>query len=454
MLVIFILLVLAPLSASMQDEVLTCPQMMQTALNAADTACDGTGRNRACYGHDLLEASLLAGVERSSFDAPGDRVGVDALQSLKLLPLDMESSLWGVVLMRLQANLHAAQPEDVTLLMFGGVEVENAVPERAEVNVTITARQNANLRSEPSLQSGVIGTIRPGETAVAVERLADSSWLRVRIPGSEDEVGWVSSSLVSAASSLDALNIVARTTPYFQPMQAFYFHSDAQLPECESLPSSGLLIQTPEGVGKVRLWINEVKFQIGSTVFLQAAPQGEMLIQTLEGSAQVEALGVTHTAPAGTQIRVQMDENLRPITPPSLPEAYDANVVAQIPVNYLDEQITIAPPLTSEQVAEIIATESAADTENADGSGGSSNDCLPPCDTDSSSQNDNNSQEDDCPGNSCNAPGHNDSDDCPGNSCNAPGQNDNDDCPGNSCTAPGQGGDNPGQGGGRGRGND
>src|SRR5690606_37326582 len=41
----------------------------------------------------------------------------------------------------------------------------------------------------------------------------------------------------------------------WRPMQAFYFQSHST-PACEGVPTSGLVIQTPEGVGEVSFLIN------------------------------------------------------------------------------------------------------------------------------------------------------------------------------------------------------
>jgi hypothetical protein len=314
-----------------------------------------------------------------------------------------------VALMRLQASLPTSQPEDVTMLIFGSVEIENAVQPAPPQNLTVTAPQNVNVRSEPSSSASVIGTLAAGTTVTGVERLADNSWLRVQMPYDTNMTGWVASSLLSG--SIELLNVTQANTPYLQSMQSFYFKSDNDIAACQDIPASGLLIQTPEGAGKVRLWINEVKFQIGSTIYVEAEPGISMTIRTLEGEALVETMGVTQRVMAGTQAQIQIDENLKPLSPPSFPQPYEMSAVQGLPIDALTQPITIQPPLTRQEIQEIVATQNpppdtTTSNTSVECSGDSCNQARPV---------------DNCSGNSCNTPGHDD--DCPGNRCNAPGHN-------------------------------
>jgi hypothetical protein len=181
-----------------------------------------------------------------------------------------------------------------------------------------------------------------------------------------------------------------------------------------------LIIQTPEGSGEVQLWINQVVVKLGSTVYFQAQPSGDMVVTTVEGHATVEAMGVTHTAFAGSSVHIKLDANMKPAAPPNVPVPYQPADVANLPIDHLQRKITIHTPLTQQEITQ--------------------------------------AEQNSCPGNSChngtnNNNGNNDN--CPGNSChngtnNNNGNNDN--CPGNSChngtnNNNGQGNDN-GNGGG------
>ncbi len=106
----------------------SCPAIVNEVLNNLDAICSGTGRNQACYGNVSLEASAHPDAAQFKFDAIGDIESVENIQSLRLSPLIEEENLWGVTLMQLQANLPDTLPgQNVTFLLFGDVEVINAV---------------------------------------------------------------------------------------------------------------------------------------------------------------------------------------------------------------------------------------------------------------------------------------------------------------------------------------
>src|SRR5262249_7024445 len=148
-----------------------------------------------------------------------------------------------------------------------------------------------------------------------------------------------------------SLNVAQGDQPNYRPMQAFTFSSGNDSEKCAEIPKDGLLIQTPEGAGEIRLWINQVVVKLGSTVYFQAQPEGDMIITTLEGHATVEAFGVSHTAVAGTSIHVKLGADLRPIAPPTLPSSYQNGDVQSLPIANLQRPITVHAPLTDAEVA-------------------------------------------------------------------------------------------------------
>ena len=168
-------------------QVNSCPEIVSKALSAADTACKKTGRNQACYGNFNLQATGQAGTSDFSFNKVGDIVNIADVQTLKLSPMSVDKAQWGVALMKLQANIPDTLPgQNVTFLLFGDVEITNAV--------------------NPSISGD-------------------------------------------------------RT-----PMQAFYLRTGAGDAQCDEAPESGLLVQTPKGVGEVAFNVNGVDVQMGSTV--------------------------------------------------------------------------------------------------------------------------------------------------------------------------------------------
>lgn len=337
---------LIPASARAQGDT-DCPQIVQTAFVLTSANCDALERNQACYGHLVLDAEPQAGYPNFSFDEPGDVVNVVEVKSLRLSAMDENTGAWGVAMIKIQADLEQTTPQDVTFLMFGNVTLDNATE-----LLPVTAISEVNVRSEPSIVSPILETLTAGDVVTASGRLADSSWLRVLVPGQPDQAGWVFVELVSAETDIENLPIVdpanfAETPsgPQYGPMQAFYFQTGTDDAGCPEAPNSGLLIQTPEGVAEVTILTNEVDIQLSGTAYLQAQAGGEMAVNVVEGSAQVTSNGTTRTAVAGTSVSVPMSENLAPSDAPSPPEPYDENNMQNLPTSILDRPVTVPPPL-------------------------------------------------------------------------------------------------------------
>ncbi len=126
--ILFAWLCAAPIRMSAQG--FTCPQIVETALAATDQFCADIGRNQACYGNIQLDAELRPTAANTRFQVAGDVVNVADLQSLRLSPMDVTTGEWGVAMMKLQANLPDTLPgQNVTFVLFGDVEIENAVAE-------------------------------------------------------------------------------------------------------------------------------------------------------------------------------------------------------------------------------------------------------------------------------------------------------------------------------------
>jgi len=238
-----------------------CALLVQNALAITDEACVDTGRNQACYGNSLLQATLQADAANVVFNTPGDKVDLTDVQTLRLGSFNADNEEWGVALMRVQANLPETLPgQNVTFVLFGDVEIEDA------------------------------------------------------------------------------------TAPDAPPMQAFFFRSGIGDAPCESAPNSGILIQTPEGVGEINLRVNEVDITLGSTTFLQAQPGDEMIINGLEGNVMASSFDEMENAIPGTRVRVPLDENLMASGPPSPPEPFDEDDVQALPLGNLEREITPPPP--------------------------------------------------------------------------------------------------------------
>jgi hypothetical protein len=139
------------------------------------------------------------------------------------------------------------------------------------------------------------------------------------------------------------------------PMQAFYFRSGVGDRPCSEAPDSGMLIQTPKGLGTVTLLINEVVVELGSTAYLQADPGANMLVNIVEGDARLTAFGTTVSVPAGMRSTIPLGTDGTASGAPNPPEPYNNNDLITLPIALLSRPIVIAPaaagaaPTTSSQ---------------------------------------------------------------------------------------------------------
>lgn len=134
-------------------------------------------------------------------------------------------------------------------------------------------------------------------------------------------------------------------TAYDAPLQAFYFTSGIGDASCEEAPQSGLLVQTPDGAGEVFFVANGVEIALGSTAFLQAEPDGEMIVSVVEGQATLTAFDETIVVPAGTQSRIELDEEGLVMAAPQDAEPYDIDDLIALPLVLLEREVEIAEPL-------------------------------------------------------------------------------------------------------------
>ncbi len=368
--IVLLALLLAPASLEAQSSgSVSCPQIVRNAFNLTDQLCEGVGRNKACYGHSMVNALLQTGVQPEAFDEEGDVLDLVKLRSLRLSPMDFDTGTWGVSLMRVQASLPDDEPnQNLTFLVFGDVEITNAAPNAVLIEAQAATRYaNVNVRQFPLMHALVIGALEPGQTVTATGRLEDNSWIRILLPET-GETGWVTRSLLRSADDLTTLDVVENAATYYRPLQAFYVNSGVDDAPCAEAPDSGLLIQTPEGVAEVRLLVNEIGIRLGSTAFISASPQEGFELDLLEGHAEIEVDGQTQTVFPGTQVNVPLDENGAASGPPSNPQPYNQGQLQSLPTNQIERPINVPPPLSQEQIQvlqAVQATQSALATAAA-----------------------------------------------------------------------------------------
>jgi len=143
-------------------------------------------------------------------------------------------------------------------------------------------------------------------------------------------------------------------------MQAFYFTSGVGTSNCAEAPQDGILIQTPEGAGKVNLLINEVSIELGSTAYVRAQKSGSMTFDLLEGSSSVQVGDAKVAILPGTRATIPLDAEGKASGAPTLTTIPDGalNGLDSV-VKALPRDITITAPLTA---AELDAAKNAGPT--------------------------------------------------------------------------------------------
>ncbi len=315
-LLLLVLLLAGSLTTRAQPPADRCAEVIDRAVALTGTLCGQTGRNQACYGNPSLRASPQPTATDFNFEQPGDIEAVAHIASLRLAAFDPDALTWGVALLKLQANLPDTVPgENVTMLLFGDVEVQNAISEPPPT-ATVTATGSLNIRATPSTGGTILGGLRAGDATTADGRLADSSWLRVQM--FDGMIGWLAAQYVRTADNLAALPVFAPedTTPTYRPMQAVYFRSSLSPSACPTRIDRGLILQTPGLAKRIQFTINGVDIQLGTTLLVQMRDDGALVFTVLKGQAQISVRGVTQVIALGQQVVVPMDENLQPAAAP------------------------------------------------------------------------------------------------------------------------------------------
>ncbi|MEQ8674573.1 MAG: hypothetical protein RLP44_23785 [Aggregatilineales bacterium] len=258
-----------------------CSQIVDQVLNVVDNLCEITGRNQICYGNVDLTVQPQPQADSTAlvFASPGDIASLTDIQSISMSALDLNSNVWGVALMRLQADIPDTIPgQNVTFLLFGDVQMEN--------------------RGE-------------GETS----------------------------------------------------LRSFYFTTGVGDAPCQEAPDSGILVQTPDGVGQVNFQVNAVDITLGSTAYLQAEAGRDLIVNVVEGQAEVEAHGIMQIVDAGNRTTIALDEQGNATGEPTAPLPYTASEIRSIdiPVESLPEEIIIVPPAIEVEQAYNIGDEVTSD---------------------------------------------------------------------------------------------
>lgn len=326
----------SPQTVSSQDEGTSeCEPLVEEALQILGSACAEVGRNEACYGHMMVNATFRDGIA-GQFSSSGDISPVIDIDTLITEPIDLGAGTWGVALMRLQADLPEADNDSsMTLVLFGDTEIISAVdptleslPQCAVDNQT---GRNLNIYTGPGTNRDTIGVFPAGEQSVANGRNADEDWLRIFRNGS---LGWMQSADLTTDCDLETLAVVDETDDstnlYTQPMQAFSLQTGGNS-VCEDAPD-GLLVESPSGQ-RAHVMVNGVELEFASMGFLSADRNGNLLVSGLDGEITVRALLETVQVLPGFETRIPLLDGL-PIDIPEIPFEIES-----LPLEYLPEGV-------------------------------------------------------------------------------------------------------------------
>lgn len=310
-------------AATQNDD--TCPKLVDEAVALTSKVCQQVGRNQVCYGNLDLTAQPRSDAVRLRFEKPGDIAPLKDIASLTLSPMDTRRQIWGVSLMKVQANLPDTLPgQNVTVVLFGDVELRPAIP--AELAGKVRAGAAINLRAGASKTEAVIGSLAGGTAITLNGRSTAGDWLRVKL--TDGKIGWVSKALVGLEGDAATLDVVDNTAS--GTLQAFYLRTGVGDATCKKAPSSGIVIQTPQGAGEIALRINQADIRLGSTAYMEASEESGLQVFTLDGHAKVRAKGSTQTVMTGNRTTVALDANLAAAQAPTTPTAYTAQEVAGV----------------------------------------------------------------------------------------------------------------------------
>lgn len=207
--------------------------------------------------------------------------------------------------------------------------------------VYVTEGDNLRLRSGPGTSFERLEGL-PNETRVTIldgpVEANGYRWWNIRTQNGLE--GW-------SVDFVDGLPTLTSQTlgPLFGPMQAFEFNSELEGEiTCRNMPD-GMLIQTAEGAGEVRLLVNEVAIQMGTatTSYIEADDSADMTVNVLEGQIRVQSGGVGRVVPAGARVNIPLDSASDADGPVSVIEPYDEVAMNRLPFDSLKRDIEVAP---------------------------------------------------------------------------------------------------------------
>jgi hypothetical protein len=341
-----------------------CSAVIRAALTLVRQECADQSFARLCYGNAPIHIALTDADDAYTFTKPGDQLALALVERLELSPLNAQFGEWGIVVAKPQINFTS---DAYTLLAFGEVAVDNlgdATFDIVGVPLTVQSRQGLNLRLSPDASAQQITSLLTGQMVHVSGYTDDQQWLRIHLESGV--LGWAS------ASGFGDLSAMWSTLAVVDPAQVLDWGtfgaielrtSTSDLNSCADLPPDGILIQTPShALMPVHLQVNGVilTFPVETTAFLQSPAEGTVMLSVVEGSVIVKG-EPSLTVEATRQVMVTVGEET------SLPNAYDYNSMARLPLEVLprplfaalDFSTLVRPANPSQRLFENYTTEQA-----------------------------------------------------------------------------------------------
>lgn len=119
----------------------TCAPIVREALRNLDQVCSTIGLNMACYGHDKVYTTFRdEAAPETDFSEPSDLAVLHHLQSIQTAKMDLPSQLWGIAVLKIQADIPDTLPgQGVIFIMLGDVTVEDDAEDADRQNSAMQA---------------------------------------------------------------------------------------------------------------------------------------------------------------------------------------------------------------------------------------------------------------------------------------------------------------------------
>lgn len=336
----------------------TCPQLFLESAQATEFLCEGLAEGNVCVGNGVVEANAAPNAT-ASLAAPGDVSAYADLASLRLLSLDAPDGNWTTVVARPTLPTTTGGESVSTLLLIGDLTLRNAAEQASGpagvATATVIAENGANIRGEPNTDAGILTALQAGDTANAIGRSEDNQWVRIIIPNAFARPGWVFAPALDVAGGLSALPVAAVndpapevSAPDFDRMQSVTLSSRPTDPACTGIADSGLVLQAPAtlpGAARVRFEVNGVTIETAGTVFVQAQPNLNMTVNSLEGTANLitgENDAITLALEPGFETTIPIDTDLQVAGPPDPATPYNADELILLPLQLTPRVVTVA----------------------------------------------------------------------------------------------------------------